>query len=654
MGLSNKNQSNIFPLWKSKDLLADRQEEQSRFRSRIVFIAGFVLFAFSLLFSRFYFLQVVDHEHYITLAENNRISVVPIPPARGLILDRNGVILAHNYSAYTLEIVPSKTDKEVDKVIEDLGKLIEITSKDKKRFKKLLDESKNFESVPIRNRLTEVEVARFAANRYRFPGVELKARLFRRYPLSESMAHTVGYIGRINDKDLDKLEENNETSNYKGTDHIGKMGIEQSYERMLHGTTGVQQVETDAGGRAIRVLNKEAPTAGKNLILTIDTKLQAIAELTFGNRRGALVAINPKNGEILAMASRPSFDPNLFVDGIDPANWEILNSSIDKPLNNRALRGLYPPGSTVKPFMGLLGLWSGRRTPYTSVYDPGYFSFPGTSHRYRDWKPSGHGSVDLHRSIVVSCDTYYYSLANEVGIDLMNKFMTQFGFGRKTGIDIEGELKGVMPSKEWKRKRFKQPWFPGETVITGIGQGYTLTTPLQLAFATATLANDGKAMRPHLVRAIEDGRTKSLVEPELLYELKFNKSHLNAIRDAMTAVTRPGGTAAGVGAGSRYSIAGKTGTAQVIGIKQNEKYVESRVKERHRDHALFIAYAPAENPTIAVAVIVENGGHGGSAAGPLARRVMDYYLLGKMPDLNLQQGTNEDADTSDDGHGHGD
>ncbi|OZA08060.1 MAG: penicillin-binding protein 2, partial [Methylotenera sp. 17-45-7] len=417
------------------------------------------------------------------------------------------------------------------------------------------------------------------------------------------------------------------------SDHIGKSGLEQYYEKYLHGTTGFQQVEIDADGHAVRVLSSNAPIPGDNIVLSADIKLQEIAEKAFGDRRGAMVAINPKTGEVLTYVSQPTFDPNLFVDGIDSENWKALNESLDKPLINRPLRGVYPPGSTFKPFVALAGLEAGKRLPPYSIQDPGFFTLPGNRHRYRDWKPSGHGSVDMQKAITVSCDTFFYGLAQELGIDNLTNFVRHFGFGKRSEFDIKGEIEGLLPTPDWKKRRFKQPWYPGETVIVGIGQGYTLVTPLQLAQATAILANQGVAMRPHLVTEIQNelsGKSQ-MVPHKILDRVQLNPDNVEIVKRGMVDVTLPGGTAASVGANAGYSIAAKTGTAQVIGIKQNEKYNESAINERHRDHALFIAYAPADDPTIALAVIVENGGHGGSAAGPIARKVMDYYLLGKLP-----------------------
>lgn len=606
--------------------------EQYYFRLRLGVAAALVLIMFALLAFRFSYLQVKQYNHYQTLAERNRISLVPIIPNRGLILDRNGVVLAHNFFVYTLEITPSKV-ANLESTITQLGELIEVSKSDRKRFNKLRQESHNFESVPIRTHLNETEAARFAVNHYRFPGVEIKSRLFRHYPLGKLGSHMVGYIGRINDNDLNNLAVSGELSNYKGSDHIGKSGLEQFYERHLHGTTGFQQVEVDADGHAVRVLSSNAPTPGDNLILTADSKMQEIAETAFGDRRGALVAINPKTGEVLSYVSQPTFDPNLFVDGIDTENWKLLNESLDKPLINRPLRGIYPPGSTFKPFVALAGLEDGKRAPPYAIQDPGFFTLPGSSHRYRDWKPSGHGTVDIQKAITISCDTFFYGLAMEMGIEKLTSFVRHFGFGRKSDLDIKGEIEGLLPTPEWKQRRFKQPWYPGETVIVGIGQGYTLVTPLQLAQATAILANDGVAMKPHLVNQIQNSLTGKHQDIPLVVQdrIELNPANVEIVKRGMIDVTLPGGTAAGVGANAGYAIAAKTGTAQVVGIKQNEKYNEHALNERHRDHALFIAYAPAEDPTIALAVIVENGGHGGSAAGPIARKVMDYYLLGKLP-----------------------
>ncbi len=612
--------------------LSERQLYQFQLR---IAVAGFaVLAAFALLLARFAYLQVLQHDYYNTKAEDNRISIVPIQPNRGNIVDRSGAVLARNYSAYTLEIQPNKV-RSIEALIDQLAAVVEIRQSDRARFKRLLYEDKGADSLPIRTRLTDEEVARFAANRYRFPGVDIRARLFRQYPNGELASHLLGYIGRISDKDLEKIQDDQElAANYKGTDHIGKTGIEQSYERELHGTTGYEEVEVDAGGHGVRTLSRTAPTAGNTLVLSVDLALQAVAEKAFGARRGALVAIEPSTGGVLALVSKPGYDPNLFVDGIDPTNWDALNNSPDRPLNNRALNGVYPPGSTFKPYMALAALELGKRTTMQTIFDPGHFDFGGR--RFRDDKPGGHGTVDMYKSIVVSCDTYYYLLANDLGIDNISSFIGQFGFGARTGLDIEGESIGVLPSQDWKRKRFHRPdqqkWYAGETISIGIGQGYNAYTPLQLAQAVATLANDGIMYRPHLVRYIENVKTgeKRLIEPEPLKTIPVKPENIAFIKRAMQGVNKEG-TGARAFQGAEYTSAGKTGTAQVVGLKQGEKYHESTTAERHRDHALFIAFAPVESPKIALAVLVENSGFGATAAAPIARQVIDYYLLGKKP-----------------------
>ena len=611
--------------------LKNHQREIYYFRLRLVLSLGFVAVMLLILLLRFFYLQVIRHDYFHTLGENNRIYVVPIVPNRGLIMDRNGVVMAQNYSGYTLEIAPDKVP-DMDALITELSQLVEITPKDIKRFKKLLTERQTLETMPIRSQLNDEEVARVSAQLFRFPGVEIKARLFREYPFTDVTSHLIGYVGRINQNDINQLTEDEIASNYLGSDYIGKTGIEQSYEKELHGTTGFEQVEVDAGGRAVRVLSRTAPQSGSNLMLTLDAKLQEVAEQAFGDFRGALVAIDPTNGEVLAFISKPGYDPGLFIDGIDSETWDTLNNSPDTPLNNRALRGQYPPGSTIKPFMALAGLFYNTRSPTHNISDPGYYMLPGSRHQYRDWKTGGHGSVDMFKAIVVSCDTYFYGLATELGIDNMHSYLARFGFGQKTGIDMEGETPGLLPSPEWKSKRYNQIWYPGDTVSAGIGQGYNLVTPLQLAFATAILANDGVAFKPHLVKEIRRAKgAATLIENKPLFDLQIAPADLKLVKSAMEAVTKPGGTAAGANYGAAYRMAGKTGTAQVIAVKQGEKYDAKKVSEYNRDHAWFIAFAPADKPRIALAVLAENGGHGGSTAAPIARKVMDYYLLGKVP-----------------------
>ena len=613
--------------------LKNVEQELSRFRTRLLAAAAFVLFAFGLLASRLVYLQVYRHAELSTQAENNRIAVVPIVPNRGLIVDRNGVVLANNYSAYTLEITPSKVE-DLDATIDQVAQVIEVQPRDRKRFKRLLEESKSFESLPLRTKLTDEEVARFTAQRFRFTGVDIRARLFRNYPMGETASHLIGYIGRINTAEKETIDESEDESNYRGTEYIGKLGVEQSYEQDLHGATGFEEVETSAGGRAMRRIKSNPATPGNTVVLSVDIKLQALVEQLFGERRGALVAIDPRSGDVLAFVSKPNFDPNLFVDGIDSENWKALNESPDKPLLNRALRGAYPPGSTYKPFMALAALTLGKRTPQQTISDPGYFWFG--NHKFRDDKEGGHGSVDMYKSIVQSCDTYYYMLANDLGVDAMHDFMAPLGFGQMTGIDMHGELRGILPSTEWKRTAYRkkelQKWYAGETISLGIGQGYNAFTMLQIAQATATVAAGGQRYKPHLVRAIENVETRAQrkLTGDALPSIALKPEHVAVIHQAMFGVTQEG-TSARSFLNAPYKSGGKTGTAQVIQIKANEKYDASKVDERHRDHALYVAFAPLEAPQIAIAMVVENAGFGAGAAAPIARRVFDYMLLGMYP-----------------------
>ncbi|MBU1265899.1 MAG: penicillin-binding protein 2 [Gammaproteobacteria bacterium] len=618
--------------------LKNLDRELARFHGRLKVGAAFVALLATALLARGFYLQVVQHDHYIERAESNRISRVPAAPNRGLILDRNDRILAENYSAYTLELTRAKTG-DLDATLAVVGGLIEITPGQLRRFRRLLSESHEFETVPLKSKVTDEEVAIIAANRYRLPGVEVKARLFRNYQAGPGMAHVLGFVGRINDRDLQRLRDDGREQNYKGSAHIGKTGLEQSYESLLHGRTGFDQMETDASGRAVRMLSRIAPVPGKDLRLHLDAELQAVAEHAFGDYLGGLVALDPNTGGVLALVSRPGFDPNLFVDGIDPVTWKSLNESPDRPMVNRALRGVYPPGSTIKPLLALAGLELGLRKPSDSISDPGFYSLPNSSHQFRDWKRGGHGVVDLRRSISQSCDVYYYRLAVDMGIDRMHDYLAQFGLGQKTGIDLDGESGGLLPSRDWKQRRFKQAWYPGETVIAGIGQGYHLTTPLQLAVAAAMLANGGVRIEPRLVQAVRDpiAHTWQPQSGGARAQLAITPKHLEVVREGMMDVMRPGGTAARSAAGAPYTIAGKTGTAQVVGIKQGARYDADRLARKHLDHALFIAYAPTENPTIVVAVMVENGGSGSGVAAPIARAVFDYYLTGKRPgDMKLE------------------
>jgi penicillin-binding protein 2 len=608
------------------------QEHLEQFNRRVAVVGALVLACFVLLFGRLVWLQVIQHDYYQTRAEDNRISLVPITPIRGLIVDRKGEVLARNYSAYTLEITPSQVP-DLEATIDRLAEFIDIQHKDRRRFKKLMEENKRFESLPIRTRLSDAEVAKFIARRFRFPGVDIKARLFREYPRGAFASHLIGYIGRVTERDQARIEAQEAEANYRGTDHFGKSGLEQHYEFDLHGITGFEKVEVDAGGRPVRTMARTAPIPGNNLTLTLDVKLQEIAETAFGDRRGALVAIEPSTGGILALVSMPNYDPNLFVDGINVADWGELNNSPDKPMVNRALNGAYPPGSTFKPFMALAALELGKRRPEQAIFDPGYFNFG--SHTFRDDKKGGHGTVDMYKSIVESCNTYYYQLANDMGIDNIAAFMGSIGFGSRTGVDIEGESTGVLPSQAWKKKRFKkaeqQKWFAGETISVGIGQGYNAYTPIQLAQAIATVANDGVMFRPHLVKHITDTRTGQLtpIEPQPLKTLPWKQANIDVIKRAMVGVNIEG-TGARAFAGAGYVSGGKTGTSQVYSLKGAE-YKRHGTKEELRDHSLFIAYAPADRPAIALAVLVENGGFGSQAAAPIARQVFDYYLLGKLP-----------------------
>ena len=613
--------------------LRNVEADLSRFRTRVLVASVAVVLCFGLVAARLVYLQLVRYDDLMEQAENNRTTIVPIVPNRGLILDRNGIVLATNYSAYTLEVTPSKVEN-LERTLDELSQVLEISPRDRRRFKKLVEESKSFESLPLRTRLSDEEVAKFAAQRYRFAGVEIKARLFRNYPYGELASHVIGYIGRINTAEKEKLDESDDEANYRGTDYIGKLGIEQSFEEQLHGTTGVDSVETSAGGRAMRKLGSSPATPGNTVRLSIDIKLQHMVEELFGDRRGALVALDPTTGEILAFVSKPTFDPNLFVDGIDSESWQTLNESPDKPMLNRALRGTYPPGSTYKPFMALAALETGKRTPEQSFSDPGFFMFG--NHRFRDDKEGGHGVVNMYSSIVQSCDTYYYMLANDLGVDTIHEQMQRFGFGELTGIDIFGEVRGLLPSTEWKRKAYKradqQKWYAGETISLGIGQGYNNFTMLQLASATATLANNGVKMRPHLVKDVVDIMTHAptTTAQQAMGEVIAKAANIAVIKNALVGVNLEG-TSAAAFRGAGYTSGGKTGTAQVVQIKQNEKYVASRVDEHFRDHALFTAFAPAENPRIALAMVVENAGFGGQNAAPIARRIFDYWLLNQYP-----------------------
>ncbi|MCB4789825.1 penicillin-binding protein 2 [Delftia sp. K82] len=613
--------------------IRNTEAELQRFRLRAWVMSVVVLLAFGLVVARLLVLQVQRHEELAERAESNRTAVVPIVPNRGQILDRNGVVLATNYSAYTLEIMPSRAGN-LEETIDGLAEIVEITPRDRRKFKRLVDDSRSFDSLPIRTRLTDDEVARFAAQRYRFPGVDIKARLFRTYPMQDTASHVIGYIGRINQREKEALEDSDDAANYRGTDVIGKLGVEQSYETDLHGQTGWEEMETSAGGHAVRKLGSRPATPGDSLVLSLDIKLQRMVEELYGDRRGALVAIDPRSGELLAMVSRPTFDLNLFVDGIDQESWAALNESINRPLLNRALRGTYPPGSTYKPFMAIAALESGKRRPDTTIMDNGSWTFGG--HTFRSGHPNG--PTNLRRSIIKSSNVYYYMLANDMGVDMIHDYMKPLGFGQITGIDVRGEARGVLPSTEWKRNTYKRPeqkkWYAGETISLGIGQGYNNFTILQLANAMSTLAAKGVKHRPHLAVGRVDAVTQqfSAINKDPGTSMGYKPENVEAVRAAVAAVTVEG-TSRGIFGNAPYTSTGKTGTAQAVGVRQNEKYNASRLSEFQRDHSLYIAYAPADNPTIAVAVIVENAGFGAAAAAPLARRVFDYWLLGRYPSL---------------------
>ncbi|MDH5571022.1 MAG: penicillin-binding protein 2 [Gammaproteobacteria bacterium] len=611
--------------------LKDHVRETLIFNQRVIVAAIILILLTLILIFRQAYLQIINLSHYSLLSENNRVNILPIPPTRGLIYDRNGILLAQNLPSFTLELVPEHI-KDLEQTINTLKQLININEQDLARFNKNRQRKRRFEGIPLRFRLNDEEVARIAVNQYRLPGVEIDATLTRHYPLGKLAVHAVGYVSRISEDELRNVNE----SNYSGTNHIGKSGIEQSYEDLLHGTVGFQSVETNAQGRILRVLERTLPVPGQNLYLNLDVNLQAIAENSFIDdtgyqQAGALVAIDPRDGAVLTFASMPTYDPNLFVNGIDSKTYSQLRDSPDRPLFNRALRGQYPPGSTIKPFIGLAGLENEEITPQQSINCPGWFTLKNDPRRYRDWKKEGHSHTDLTKAITESCDVYFYDLSLTLGIDAIHNFLAQFGMGKLTHIDIEGEKTGLLPSAEWKRRTRQLPWFPGETLITGIGQGFMLTTPLQLSSITATMSHKGKRMQPRMLYAIEVPQTTAFttlpsipVDPPAQASEKNWDTIIHAMQDVIHSTH---GTARRISHNLPFKIAGKTGTAQVFGIKQDEEYVEEDIKKKLRDHALFIGFAPVEDPQIAIAVIVENGGSGGATAAPIARKVMDQYFL---------------------------
>jgi len=594
-----------------------------RFRATISVLA--VVFLFVLLLFRFASLQIVHHDTFVVKAENNRVALLPIQAPRGKILDRYGEILARNDAGFSVEIEPGRA-RDLKASLERLTEILDLSPAEIRRFRRLASEARRFDNVPLKSKLTDQQVARLASQLDHLPGVQVVRRTVRAYPFGDQASHLLGHIGRLSKSDVERLEAGEQAQEYFGVTHMGKLGIEKSYEEMLRGEVGFQRIEITASGRIVRELAMRPAVPGQDLILSIDFGLQQMLEKEYGSRRGAAVVLSPKTGEILAFVSMPNFNPNEFVDGIDPELWNSLNNSIDKPLFNRALKGVYPPGSTYKPFLAIAALASGERKPSDTIQDPGYFMLG--NHRFRDSRPEGHGTVDLKKSIVVSSDTYYYKLAIDMGVDTIHQFIAPFGFGQKSGVDVDGEVAGILPSSDWKKRRFGKEWLTGETPSIGIGQGYNSFTILQLARATASIANGGKLVRPRLVRALQEPFTKArteipLEEPE---DLQLRPEWLTLVRDAMVEVNLSG-TGARVFQGAGYNPAGKTGTSQVFSIGQNEKYVASRVSERLRDHSLFIAFAPAYDPKVALAIIVENGGFGAAAAAPLARKALDYLLV---------------------------
>ena len=607
-----------------------RANDSGDFRLRASFMAALVLLAFALLLLRFVYLQVWKYYDFHAMSEENRVALLPVQAPRGEIFDRFGNIIARNGSAFALEIEPHKVPN-LEETLHFLSTLIKIDELDLRRFRRLKSELRKFDTIPLRPTLNDAEVARLVVHLHQLPGVSVNVRSMRYYPHGDSSSHLLGHIGRISKRDRERIEQSELASSYYGTSHIGKLGLEQAYEGELRGQTGFDRMEITAGGRMVRSLARRLPVPGKNLRLSIDGELQRIVEQAYGKRRGALVAIVPNTGEVLAFVSMPNFNPALFIDGIDATTWDSLNNSPDKPLLNRPLRGTYPPGCTYKPFMAIAALESGTRKPEDTISDPGYFMFG--NHKFRDSKPEGNGIVDLKKSIVVSSDTYYYILAKDMGVDLIHQHVAPWGFGQKTGIDLIGETSGILPSSKWKEDRFKQPWHPGENMSIGIGQGYNSFSILQMATATAGLANRGVIMKPRLVQSIEDPNTGEVIKtkPEVLRTVTVDDKALDLVTEAMVEVNKSG-TGARVFAGAPYLVAGKTGTAQVVSIGQNEKYNAARVAERHRDHSLYIAFAPADKPEVAVALIVENGGFGAAAAAPIARAVFDHLLLKKGSD----------------------
>ncbi len=613
------------------EAMKDLYEEKRTFTARVALAAGLCLLMIGLLTMRLVELQVVKHDYYSTRADDNRMRLTAVAPVRGLIYDRNGALLAQNLPSFVLEITPEKI-QNLDETLAHIGQYVQLTGKDIARFRDRMRKGPRYRSVILRSNLSPEEVARFELNRFDFDGVEVNASLVRDYPLGESAAHVIGYVSGISDADYATIAE----ADYQGLTQIGKSGIERSHENELRGTPGARIVEANAAGRPLRELESRKGVSGQNLYLSLDAQLQLVAEKALGELNGAVVAIDPRSGEVLAMVSKPGFDPQLFVEGIDTASYHDLLEDADRPLYNRALLGTYPPGSTIKPFMATAGLINGTLNPAAKIFDPGYFQLPGVERRYRCYWRQGHGWVDLNFAMQKSCDVYFYQVAINLGIDKIDEVLGAFGLGRVTGVDIPHEKSGILPSREWKRRVYRQVWFPGETVNTGIGQGYLTLTPMQLAQATATLAMRGGGFKPHMIHAEEDAATHGVVavagEPLPPVPTR-NRGVFERVIQAMQLVTQaPGGTAYAVFKDAPYTVAGKTGTAQVAGLRQDELVAKKldAVPKLLRDHALFMAFAPVNDPQIAIAVVAEHAGHGGSAAAPVARQVIDQYLLGKV------------------------
>ncbi len=610
--------------------IKDYLRESRLFNARISAVVAIVTVVALVLIGRLAYLQIIDHRHYATLSNENSINPVPIAPVRGLIFDRNGVVLAENYPVMTLEIVPDQV-KNMKILLSELGKIVTLNDRDLKNFYRQLREKPRFDSLVLRNNLTEEEADRFAVQRYRLTGAELHARLERYYPQGGLAVAALGYVGRISESDTKIIND----ADYRGIEYIGKLGIEASYENVLRGQSGIKKVEVNAEGRAIRTLDRIPPVAGENLDLNLDARLQSAAEQALGDHRGAVVAIDPRTGGVLAFVSTPSYDPNQFVDGISTSAYGALTGNPDSPLLNRALDGRYAPGSTIKPFLGLGALEDGLN-PNKTYYCPGWYTLPGSTHRFHcwRWREGGHGVVDLHDAIVASCDVYFYNLAVHLGISRIDSILNEFGFGAKTGIDVPGEFTGLVPSPAWKAAH-GLPWYPGETVIMGVGQGAILVTPLELANATAILADNGAGFRPRMVRAIENPTTRALTYlkpvPGRTVVLHNTSDLQEMIHDLTDVVNTPKGTGYLMGRNAPYKIAGKSGTAQVKDMSANASYNAKQIAKNLRDNAVFIAFAPVGNPRIAVAVIVEHGGFGGEVAGPVARKVLDAYLLPDLP-----------------------